>query len=67
SVRFKECVWSPNAARMSSRFFVRKIPRSKMLPPDVDLDNSYLLLPFVGKECQRSLAWKAAERKEQSL
>jgi hypothetical protein len=39
SVRFSPNWGPPTLARISSRFLVRKIPRSKMSPPGVDLDN----------------------------
>jgi len=39
SVRFSENCGPPALASMSSRFLVRKIPRSKVSPPGVDLDN----------------------------
>ena len=54
SVRFSENCGPPTLARISSRFLVRKIPRSKVSPPGVDLVNCYLLL-----ESLRSLAWKS--------
>jgi hypothetical protein len=43
SVRFSENCGPPTLASISSRFLVRKIPRSKMSPPGVDLINCYLL------------------------
>jgi hypothetical protein len=43
SVRFNENCGPPTLASISSRFLVRKIPRSKMSPPGVDLINCYLL------------------------
>ena len=64
-LRLRERVSSPSAARMSSRFFVRKIPRSKMSPPEWILDSLTWLLPPGLKECLRSLAWKTEKGKEE--
>src|SRR5260370_42617762 len=66
-LRLSERGSSPSAARISSRFFVRKIPRSKMSPLEWILDSLTWLLPPRLKECLRSLAWKTENGQEEEL
>src|SRR2546423_13167074 len=65
-VRLNENCGPPMDARMSSRFFVRKSPRSKGSPPK----SNEIGLALAGAcwadgNCVRSLAWNAAENPEE--
>src|ERR1700752_2860267 len=64
-LRFNEWVGSPRCARMSSRVFVRKIPRSKGCRLRKGIWRTlFVFVPAEVKESLRTLAWNKKKLEE---